>query len=232
MTNKKVIYKNTRNLKHATCNVKHVTCSMMHKACSLLLVALSLTIFLSSCKKQVNEKELINYIKNPDNGILIEKEIGTVNYKVYYKPSDLLVNQEVTAYEIKTDSLIKLYQDIYAKNLYFMVSISQNNQEVLNNLAGNKQRFGSMVNQLAFGMDQKVTLTTSEKDTLYLKDYIYPRTYGVGNSTDMLFAFENKNINKAEWLQLLIEDFGLQTGDVRFKFLTKDIRKTPTLKFE
>ena len=199
---------------------------------SFLLVVFSLSFLFHSCQKAVSEQELLEYIKNPENGVLLEKEVGTVNYKIYYRPSDLLVNQELRAYEIKTDSLINYYKDIYHKNLYFMVSLSRNKQEILSNVAGNKQRFGSMVNQLAFGMDQKVTLTTSEKDTLYLMDYVYPRTYGVGNSTDILFAFENKYINQAEWIQLVIEDFGLQTGDVRFKFLTKDIRKTPNLKFD
>lgn len=202
------------------------------KANYLFIIVIGIPILFGSCKKQLTEQELIDYIKSPDNGVLIEKKVGSLNYKVYYRPSDMLVNQELKAHNIATDSLINHYKNIYDKNLYFIVSISQNNQEVLNNLAGNKQHFGSMVNQLAFGMDQKVTLLTSQKDTLQLKDYIYPRTYGVGNSTDIMFVFENKDINQAEWIQMVIEDFGLQTGDARFKFLTKDIRKTPSLKFE
>ena len=232
MIKTKTAYNIAGDMKREACSIKYVAHRSQLTAQSLLLITLCLTFLFHSCQKAVSEKKLISYIKNPENGVLIEKEIGIINYKVYYRPSDLLVNQELKAHEINTDSLIDHYKGIYHKNLYFMLSLSQNKQEVLNNLASNKQRFGSMVNQLAFGMDQKVTLITSEKDTLVLLDYVYPRTYGVSNSTDMLFAFENKYINQAEWIQLLIEDFGLQTGDVRFKFLTKDIRKIPTLIFE
>lgn len=220
------------SLKRTTRSSQQTAQGSQLTARSLLLIVASLTFLFQSCNRTATEQELTDYIKNPENGVFIEKEVGTVNYKVYYRPSDLLVSQELRAYESKTDSLIDHYKRIYHKNLYFMVSISQNNQEVLNNVAGNRQQFGSMVNQLAFGMDQKVTLISSGKDTLHLLDYVYPRTYGVGKSTDMLFAFENKKINQAEWLQLIIEDFGLQTGDVRFKFLTKDIRKIPNLIFE
>ena len=199
---------------------------------NLIIWITALSMLFQSCQKAVSEQELVEYIKNPKNGVLIEKEVGTVNYKVYYRPSDLLVNQELKTHKVIPDTLIGYYKNKYHKNLYFIVSVNQDNKDVLTNIAGNNQYHGAMVNQLAFGMGQKVLLTTSEKDTLQLLDYAFPRTYGAGQSTNMMFAFENKYLNQAEWVQLVVKDFGLQTGDIRFKFLTKDILKTPNIKFE
>ena len=44
--------------------------------------------------------------------------------------------------------------------------MSKNDQELLNGMASDKAKFGQMVNELAFGMEEKVHLYTTEKDTL------------------------------------------------------------------
>lgn len=44
--------------------------------------------------------------------------------------------------------------------------MSKNNQELLNGVARDKSKFGQMVNDLAFGMEEKGHLYTPEKDTL------------------------------------------------------------------
>ena len=89
-----------------------------------------------------------------------------------------------------------------------------------------------MVNQLAFGMDQKVHLFTQSKDTLEMADFIYPRMYGMSRATTIMFVFprETEPLNEA-YLNFTIEDLGLYTGEVKFKIDTKKIKNEPKLKF-
>ena len=69
-------------------------------------------------------------------------------------------------------SRIKELRNNYNKYLYFNLSMSQNNQELLSTAPKNRNEFGAMVNQLAFGMGDKVHLFTQSKDTLELADFI------------------------------------------------------------
>ena len=88
-----------------------------------------------------------------------------------------------------------------------------------------------MVNQLAFGMGQKVNIFSQEKDTLTLLDFVYPRMYGMSRSTDILFVYpRTKQDLKHDYLNFTIEDLGLYTGEVKFKIPTKIIKNEPKLK--
>ena len=194
-----------------------------------LLLSILLTI---SCSNKTFEstEELWNYVKDPKNEYLHTKTVNGVDFSIVYKPTDLLVEQElsdpITAN--KVDSLRKKY-DQY---LYFNLSMSKNNKELLSNVAGNKQQFGAMVNQLAFGMEQKVHLYTPQKDTIALADYIYPRMYGMSGATTILLVYPKESIvTNAEHMTLSIEDLGFYTGEVKFKIPTKIFKSQVQLKF-
>ena len=140
------------------------------------------------------------------------------------------MNQEKT--EETTPQEIQNLRDKYSKYLYFNLSMSKNNHELLSNVAGNKQKFGAMVNQLAFGMEQKVHLYTQKKDTIAMADYIYPRMYGMSGATTILLVYprEEKVTNK-EFMTLTIEDLGFYTGEVKFKIPTTIFNNEPKLTF-
>jgi hypothetical protein len=178
----------------------------------------------------MDEKSLSTYISDSDHGLLQEKTINGVTIKAIYRPQDFLVKQEIDAGLAKTDSSIAKLREEYHKQIYFLISLSKNNQEVLNSFAGDRESFSEMINRLAFGIGENITLTTSESDTLEMVDFVYPRMYGMSNSTDILLAFKNKEIKNAEYLKLTLDDLGLQTGNVAFKFKIKDITRTPNLK--
>lgn len=195
---------------------------------------LCLSYFLISCSANQfkTEKELLDYLHNEENGYSKSKTINNVHFKLTYKPTDMLVNQELDKNNI-TDSIVNALRAKYNKYLYFNLSMSKNNQEVLSGLAGNRNEFGAMVNQLAFGMNNKVHLYTKEKDTIELADFVYPRMYGMSQSTDILFVYPREIANlKTQVLNFTIEDLGLYTGEVKFKIETENIKKEPQLSFK
>ncbi|CAL2083211.1 hypothetical protein [Tenacibaculum sp. 190524A05c] len=189
-------------------------------------------IIISSCtsKSFDTKEEMWEYIKNVDNGYVHKKSINGYDFSVLYKPTDLLVTQELGS-TYTADEVDKL-RIKYKNNIYFTVSISRDNKELLSSTPKNKQEFGAMVNNLAFGMGEKVHAYTSKKDTLELLDYVYPRMYGMSRSTDMLFVYprDNKYL-KEDYLNLVIGDLGTYTGEVKFKIPTKTIKNEPKLNF-
>jgi hypothetical protein len=190
-----------------------------------------LLVLISSCQgESFDSKEgLVDYITQPKNGYFQEKEINGYKFSLLYRPTDLLVAQELNdSTDVKQ---VQFLRDKYNDYLYFNLSMSYNDQELLNGLAGDHNKFGTMVNQLAFDMDQKVHLFTEKKDTIEIADFIYPRMYGMSRSTDILFVFPKEKVTKSEFLNFTIEDLGSYTGEIRFKIESKKIKNQPQIKY-
>lgn len=185
-----------------------------------------------SCSNNTFETEadMLSYLQDDANGYTIVKTVNGVNFRLMYKPTDLLVKQELGD-SISAVQVEKL-RDKYSEYLYFSLSMSKNNQELLSTAPKNRNEFGAMVNQLAFGMGDKVNLYTQEKDTLNMLDFVYPRMYGMSRSTTILFVYpRDKKALNSEVLNFTVEDLGLYTGEVKFKIATDKIIGEPKLVF-
>ncbi|WP_440066342.1 hypothetical protein [Tenacibaculum discolor] len=196
----------------------------------LLLV---LVLILSSCTSKTFEtKEAMwKYLQDKDHNYLQEKNVNGYDFTLLYKPTDLLVDQELGD-KITREKVAEL-REKYGRYIYFTLSMSRDNKELLSTTPRNRQEFGAMVNELAFGMDKKVHVFTPKKDTLDLLDYVYPRMYGMSRATTMLFVYpRDEKYLQEEYLNLTIGDLGTYTGEVKFKVPTKIIKNEPTIKFK
>lgn len=188
-------------------------------------------VFIIGCSTKTfsNKEDLWKYLRDEDNGYLQTKKVNGYEFSILYKPTDLLVEQELDD-SITPEKIMQL-RDKYKKYLYLVLSISKNNKELLSVTPKNRQEFGAMVNELAFGMGNKVHLYTQKKDTLELLDYNYPRMYGMSRATTMMFVYpRDKKYLKDKYLNVAIEDLGTYTGEVKFKIPTKKIKNEPKLK--
>ncbi len=204
----------------------------VHRMLKITVIIIVVSVIYSCTTKTFDSsEELMHYIQQPEHEYVHTKMVNGVDFSILYKPTDLLVDQEVT--EDAEASRIDSLRSKYGTYMYFTLSMSKNNQELLSNVAGNKQQFGAMVNELAFGMEQKVHLYTPQKDTIAMADYIYPRMYGMSGATTILFVYpRDKKIEKEEYINITIEDLGLYTGEVKFKIPTEIINNEPRIKFK
>lgn len=191
-----------------------------------------LGVFIISCSTRSFETidELYAYISDEENDLFQEKSINGVDFALQYRPTDVLVHQTIG--DSISQEQIEALREQYSKNMYFNLSMSSNNQELLNHVVHDKNKFGALVNDLAFGMDQKVHLFTPKKDTLEMLDFVYPRMYGMTRSTQIMIVFprDQKSL-KEKHLYLTIEDLGFNTGEVKFRIPTDPINNEPQLNF-
>lgn len=201
--------------------------SMKRRGISLLI----LIVVISSCNQKTfnNETTLLDYIKDQKNGYTQHKTINGVDYTLMYRPTDMLVNQELGGKNTREE--VAELRDKYSKYMYFNLSMSKNNQELLSVAPNNRNEFGAMVNQLAFGMNEKVHMYTQSKDTLEMADYIYPRMYGMSRATTMMFVYPREEALKEDYVNFTVEDLGLYTGEVKFKITTETLKNEPRLSF-
>ncbi len=192
-----------------------------------------IVLFLTSCQQNTfnNEVALLDYIKEETNGYTQHKTINGVGYTLMYRPTDMLVKQELGDNIIDIESSkSKALRNKYKKYMYFNLSMSINNKELLSAAPKNRNEFGQMVNQLAFGMNEKVHVYTQGKDTLEMADFIYPRMYGMSKATTIMFVYpRDGKALKDEYINFTIEDLGLYTGEVKFKIPTKKLINEPEL---
>jgi hypothetical protein len=190
-----------------------------------------LLLFVSSCTKSFDSAQEMNaYIAAEDNAYQYKKTVNGVDYVLQYRPTDLLVKQELG--DKHDDKQVESLRAKYHQYLYFNLSMSKNNQELLNGVARDKAKFGQMVNDLAFGMEEKVNLYTPSKDTLAMADFIYPRMYGMSNSTSIMIVYPREDkYMKQDYLNFAIQDLGLDTGEIKFKLNTQKLQNEPQLRF-
>jgi hypothetical protein len=193
-------------------------------------------IALCACtQKSFEDKDsLVSYLRDESNGYFIKKNVQGFDFSMFYRPTDLMVFQELSDKLSGSEKQAKLKElrEKYQKHIYLSLSISKDNQELLSVAPSNKQEFGSLVNQLAFDMDKKVHLFNSRKDTVEMIHYAYPRLYGMGKSTDLLLVYpRDTEFLKEETLTMTIEDLGIYTGEIKFKIDTEKILSEPNLNF-
>jgi|TARA_R110002020_G_scaffold103640_3_gene242841 hypothetical protein len=198
-----------------------------------VIVFLISSLLLLSCNNLSfsSKEELLHHIKNTDNGYYAEKTVNGIDFSLLYRPTDLVVSQFVDSDSIVTigirDSLRKHYGDY----LYFNLSLSHNGRDILTSLPRSKNEYGSLVNTFSFGMRDIVHLYTEDNDTLPLYDFNFPRMYGLSKATSVLLVYPKPKKMENNYFFLSIEDFGLQTGEVRFKLKKDKIENQPTLNF-
>lgn len=179
----------------------------------------------------ISLEELTNYINNEDNDFKYKKIINNVKYEIVYMPTDLLVCQELD--NTRDLRRVKELRNQFNKYIYFNVSMSQNDKELLTGVVNDKSKFRQIVDDLAFRVNEKVIFSTSSKDTVDMIDFVYPRMYGMSNSTSFMLVYPRERIiQDSEYLNLTIKDLGFHSGDVKFKFNTKSILNEPQLRFE
>ncbi len=197
----------------------------------LLLILLLLVLF-SACQSKTfhDEATLVAYLQEKPNGYLQQKTINGISYSLLYRPTDLLVQQELE--EVTNKEEIENLREKYHSYMYFNLSISKDEQELLSTVPQDENEFATMVQQLVFDMGDKIQVYTPQQDTLEMTDYIYPRMYGMSKATSMLLVYpRDEEKLKAEYLNFSIEDIGLYTGTIKFRVPTKQLKEEPTLSF-
>lgn len=206
----------------------------MKSASALLLLTCCLG-WLSSCrhtKEVMSKKELVAFIANKDNGLLSEHQINDIDVRVQYQPSSLLVAQEIAGPDMRNNQrLIDSLEKKYSNSYYFLIKFSKNNKEAIRQL-GSFDRYSDMVSVLSFELPRFINLTTPQKDTVELSDYLFDQTYGASDANTVLLAFAKEKLQGKSVLHVNLSECGFGTGNLKFSFKKEDIDNVPQMKYE
>lgn len=182
-----------------------------------------LPCLLGACRDTLSHEELLRYIQEPANGLTRKEEQGLLKASLTYRPSDLLVWQELGNRPAISDSLWRSTGERYGTYWYFILSLSQDGRDPLAGgpaLADNLQK-------LSFELDRYVYAVIDQSDTIFLSDYYAPRLFGISGATPVLLAFRKKE--RFEQLDIIFQ--GFDGAGMRFPFSRRDIDRIPRLRF-
>jgi hypothetical protein len=189
------------------------------------------TILIScSAPEYLTPEQLNKYVFDVDNGLTQKTEINGYLVDVTYRPTDLLLKQEIGDQPVSADK-IKSLRSKYEPYYYFVLNLSKNNKEALHQVDGGMGQYSELVQTLSFRMSNYVNLTTTAQDTIPTGDFILNRTYGLSNATSLLFVFSKEKAKDKDWIQFNLNEFGLGIGNQRFRFKTKNLERTPKINF-
>jgi hypothetical protein len=132
---------------------------------------------------------------DPVNDLVKEIHVDQIKVRITYKPTDLLVAQELRSQNNSSAESIQRARDKYKNHYYFVMSLSIGRKEALDPATG-LQQFNHLLNTISFRMGEVVNMTTVARDTVPITDFIYNRTFGIGASTDVLILFDKTEFEK------------------------------------
>jgi len=198
---------------------------------SVGFISAFLYLLIAGCtSRHLSGEELTAFVADESHGLSKSVTAGNnVTVKVTYRPTDLWVYQEIGKHNATTQQIDTLRKK-YSQYLYFILSLSANNKEALHQAASDQ--YGDLVQTLSFRMNNYVTLTTSANDSIPVGDFMLNRTYGMSNSTDLLFVFTKEKAKGKDWIQFNLNEFGLDIGNQRFRFEMSDLENIPEVTFK
>jgi hypothetical protein len=178
----------------------------------------------------MKEDALMEYIRDPDHGLYVREIRGDLEVSALYRPTDLLVAQELGS-DRPTEATLTRFRKKYGSYAYFILGFSRENKDALYNTADSYADFSENLQKLSFRLHEYLHMTTSAQDTVYMADYHFSRMHGMGGSTQVLVAFDRGEIAGKEWVQLNLAELGFGAGRVHLRFDMSDINRAPSIDF-
>ncbi len=189
-------------------------------------LAILWSALLLGCNSSLNKEQLETYLQNEEHGTRQSYVNGDFKAELIYRPTDLIVEQELKSGQDKIELKKK-----YEQYLYFVLNMTSKNSDLLNNTAGNRSLFAGINQQLSFNMNEHAYIVDKNNDTTYLTDFAFPRLYEAARSTSVLFVFKKEQIHTEDF-KICLKDIAYVKGTILFTFNQKDLKNVPSLKFE
>lgn len=182
---------------------------------------------LGGCTKQpVSEAEMVKYIMDDSNGLIQRVKKDDIVLELIYRPTDLLVAQEVSDTTIKQDELDSL-RSRFSNYSYFVLKLSREGQEATNQLATDLSHYTRAIDYLSFQIGQDIDLVFGN-ERIDTEDFMHTRSFGGAKANTVMLAFK---IRPEELQDFAIEydDSLFGTGLTRFNFKVSDIESLPPI---
>lgn len=206
----------------------------------MLRYSVFLLFILGSCTQQtVSYQEYMQWMGNPENGMLKKHSANGLELTVKFLPAEYLAYQELKnekkVTQAQYDSLLK----VYSKSLTFLMSIGPDESkknpkgDIMMTGISDYEEFAQKAMAMNFDMGQYVSLKTDIGDFKPVLSNM-ENVYGLAKNRNILFVFAPSELKDTTFLHsrqfdFVYEDQLFKVGINHFVFKKEDIDKRPML---
>ncbi|HEX8327129.1 MAG TPA: hypothetical protein VF629_06290 [Hymenobacter sp.] len=173
------------------------------------------------------------YLNDSKHGLTQTQEINGATVTCSYRPTDLLVSQELAGQENEaTAPTLDAVRRTYLGKVYCTLALSRDGAEIENGVIRDELAFGQAISYLSNGIAQNVFLRgAGQADSVSALAATYPRQYGNTGRSTVLLVFAAPKLDITRGFTISYRDTQFNLGPMRFAFSANDIQDLPALQF-
>jgi hypothetical protein len=199
----------------------------MIKVKHYIVIFWSSIMLLSCTQKEVTVGEYLNWVKNPENGLVVSKEFENYKISLFYKPVEFIAINEQRTTSIDTTVFFNRLKQLEEFQYYTLKIESLTGEDVLKTNISTEQEYFDRLYYFTDVLEYDLMLEEN-KDTLSCQLCHFERNYGVApyNNIDLGFTSSEIQTDKT----LVFNDQVLGLGKIKLKIAKKDIDNIPKIK--
>lgn len=193
-----------------------------------------LSIFISCDDEVSSEIDLLDWVNDCDNGLLISKRVYGLKMELKYLPPAYLAYKDAAVDKSDFDSLFNIYNNSYS----FLMTIGPDEEkgadfDIMFADVNNYEEYDERVQNLNFNIKEYVCLQTEKKKYLPVLSNL-ENTYGLDKARTIYLVFtkdnENDDLFCSGKIDIVFNDELFSTGIHHFVFNKNNIDNIPKLK--
>ena len=199
-----------------------------YKICTYIVVVM---LLLQGCQKDAESTDLVEFVRNIDNGLHKQKAIGPLLIDAQYRPVDYVIANEFRKNDIDPTAYQNRKAELDGLQYYNLkIGFTGNTQmDITKYNIQNEAELQERLYYLSFHMKHDIRMIQGQ-DTLAPVLYHFERSFDLSNHRTFVVAFEEPDQDHTNDKTLLLDTPILATGPLKIKFKKDHIQKIPNLK--
>ena len=198
-----------------------------------LIAASVLGLLAAACSASaVDPAQYRAYLADPAHGLTHTREVNGAVLTCTYRPTELLVLQEVGS-SGSTPATRDSMARAYAGKTYCALTLARNGGEIENQFVTNPPAYQQALSYLSTGLAATATLASATTpDSVSALTSMHLRDFGMTGHSTVLFVFDTRQLATDGGFTVTFRDRYFGLGTQRFAFAARDLAAVPTLCFE
>jgi hypothetical protein len=189
-------------------------------------------LLVTGCKTPLPPAAYRAYLADPAHGLTQTIEAGGATITCVYRPTELLVLQDLAGQPAPPPATRDSLARAYAGKTYCTLTFSHNGQELENQFISQPLLRQRVVDYLQKGITADVFLATAPGDSVPAAASFYVQQYGISGHSTVVLVFTTPRLRLAQGFHLTLRGQTQGLGDHRFFFTSHDLGALPPLRFE
>jgi hypothetical protein len=178
---------------------------------------------------ELRPADYVAWVREPENGLVKEKEVGEMKFAMLFKPVDYMICQEERKNEIQALAYQEKLADLGDLEYYDLkIELKNGQEELLKHNLASPQQYTKRVEYYSFEMQKDIVLMNGS-DSIPCAMLHFERAYDISPYATFLLAFpKQKSTNENR--TIIFRDRVFEKGTLKFQFNKKDLNLIPKLK--